>query len=199
MEKRSFMGNVKMEPEKRSIFGYGAVFNSPSQILYHRDIGEFIESIEPEAFNHLLNDPNIMVLANHDHNMVLGRTGAGTAEIGVDERGLWYRATPPNSRADVLESVERGDMIGSSFGFDIDPEGEEWEQSEGQWQRKIFRFKKVYDLGPVTYPAYLDTTTAARSLRSFREKKEIDQRDELDLYYRKVRFYESPFFESKNI
>ena len=36
--------------------------------------------------------------------------------------------------------------------------------------RYITRVKKLYDVSPVTYPAYPDTTVAVRSLEQFRKQ-----------------------------
>jgi len=183
-ERRFADGSVRIlsEGDKFTIRGYGAVFDKPSQVLRAQGVGDFIETIDKSAFDGVLNDPYILILSNHDSRMVLGRTGAGTAKIGVDEVGLWYEVHAPATRADVVESIQRGDMFGSSFGFDIDIE--EWEPGEeGVAKRRLKRFKKVYDTGPVSYPAYLDTSTgvdmdqAARNYRSYLERVD-EQRKE---------------------
>jgi len=182
---------VEYKPEGRSIFGYGAVFDKPSQVLYSREVGDFIETIDKRAFDSVLKDPYIMVLANHDKNMVLGRTGAGTAKVGVDERGFWYDVTdPPASRADIVESIQRRDVFGSSFGFEI--EEEDWSRGSKSAlpERRLYKFRKVFDLGPVSYPAYMDTSAAARSYRSYMDSvRENDGLSNLLKY--KIKLFEN--------
>jgi uncharacterized protein len=54
---------------------------------------------------------------DHDKNMLLGTTDAGTLRVGTDSRGLEYEVDPPKARANILELVERGDIRSSSFAF----------------------------------------------------------------------------------
>lgn len=176
--------------EGRTIYGYGVVFNRDSV-----DLGGFIETIDRRAFDHLLSDPNIMILANHRSEFLLGRTGAGTARIGVDDFGLWYEVTIPESRQDIYESVERRDMVGSSFGFF--PGETEWTKPEKKgdpYRAHVKKVDRLFDVGPVTFPAYPDTTTQARSVDHVRDefKAMLAKENEylIDLYRRKLDLYE---------
>jgi hypothetical protein len=57
---------------------------------------------------------------NHNTDYVLGSTGSGTLTVAEDERGLAFRAVPPETqmvRDLVLEPMRRGDVRGASFGF----------------------------------------------------------------------------------
>lgn len=188
-ELRFAEGGVNLKEEARSIFGYGAVFDKPSHTLFSRDIGEFTETIDKRAFESGLDDGSILILANHNQDLVLGRVGAGTAKIGTDERGLWYEVEPPKSRADIMESVQRRDMYGSSFSFDVGEE--DWSKGSKTVlpERRIYSFKKVYDLGPVSFAAYPDTTAAARSFRSY--EKSCQENTGQDLRKYKIFFYEN--------
>jgi HK97 family phage prohead protease len=174
----------------RTIYGYGVVFNRESV-----DLGGFIETIDQRAFDHLLSDPNIMILANHRSEFLLGRTGAGTAKIGVDDFGLWYEVTIPESRQDIYESVERRDMVGSSFGFF--PGKTEWtkpSKAGDPYRAHITKVDRLFDVGPVTFPAYPDTTTQARSVDAMRKDfEEMTARlheGQLEVYRRKLELYE---------
>jgi HK97 family phage prohead protease len=51
----------------------------------------------------------------------------------------------------VGEAVKRGDLTGSSFSFEI--EEEEYYEEQGRTIREL-RSVRLYDVGPVTYPAY---------------------------------------------
>lgn len=131
------------------------------------------ERIMPGAFDGVLNS-DVRVLFNHDPNYVLGRTAAGTARIFADEKGLRFEATPPESRADVIEAIRRGDVSGCSFSFSVgrDSGGEVvWREIDGMEIREIVKIGTLYDVGPVTFPAYTATDISARSAE-FREERE---------------------------
>jgi HK97 family phage prohead protease len=71
---------------------------------------------------------------------------------------------------DLMVSVERGDVSGASFGFTIpNPNVDQgWEELGGQSIRTIKR-ARLFDVGPVTFPAYGQTDVARRSLVAWRE------------------------------
>lgn len=147
-------------PAMPVIRGYAAVIGSVSE-----DMG-FREIIEPGAFDGVLGD-DVRALWNHNSEKVLGRTASGTLKIWADERGLGYEATPPDAQwaRDVLESIRRGDVDQSSFGFDVSEDGQSWERLEdGTALRHITRFTRLYDVSPVTFPAYAQTTVEARAM-----------------------------------
>lgn len=73
---------LRMDGDKPTVVGYGAVFNSMSN-----DLGGFREYISPKAFEGRLDD-DVRFLFNHDPNYVLARTTNGTLRLSVDEKGL---------------------------------------------------------------------------------------------------------------
>lgn len=145
------------EQEIRTLAGYAAVFNSLSVELWG-----FRERIATGAFADTLGD-DVRALWNHDTNHVLGRTANGTLRLAEDEIGLRIEIDPPRSpMADsFVASVERGDVNQMSFAFRaLD---EKWdEDDEGQLIRTLTRVK-LYEVSPVTFPAYPATTISARS------------------------------------
>ena len=167
--------------DENYIYGYAALFNSMSEEMWG-----FREVIDPGAF--LETDvSDVRALFNHDNNLLLARTSSGTLSIEVDENGLRYEFEAPKTSygKDLVELMKRGDVTQSSFGFTIDREGEYWEQREGELPvRHITRIKKLYDVSPVTYPAYPDTTVAVRSLEQFR--KQFDAQKYFDLFDKKL-------------
>jgi hypothetical protein len=82
----------------------------------------------------------------------------------VDDAGLIYDVLPPNSRADILEYVERGDVRHSSFAFRVYPGGDEWGVSEFNYPMRTLLGVQLVDVAPVLDPAYPDATAAARAL-----------------------------------
>jgi len=146
---------------KVTIYGYAAVFNRLSAPM-----SGFREVIAPGAFDGCLCD-DIRALFNHDNNVVLGRTSSNTLRITQDATGLRYEVDLPDTHAarDLATSIARGDVSQSSFAFSLAPKGDRWEKNgEGVQVRTITKVARLYDVSPVTYPAYPDATVAMRSL-----------------------------------
>lgn len=153
--------------KKRNIItGYAATFGTESRMLP----GGFVETINKGAFDDVLAaNPDVVGVYNHDKNYLLGRTANGTMKLSVDDRGLKYEIWPPESRADVVESIQRGDVIGSSFAFKVGRESESWgENSRGIRRRSIDKVGFLEDVGPVVRPAY-DSATVIVSRRAIEE------------------------------
>ena len=173
-ETRCYVGEVRAEVGEENkpthIVGLGSVFDSRSELIY-----AFREIIKPGAFDDVLND-DVRGLFNHDPNYILGRTTAGTLSLSVNERGLVYDITAPETqtiRDLVLAPMKRGDINQSSFAFRVARDGEEWYQDdEGVVIREITRFSRLYDVSPVTYPAYQDADSAVRSMNAWKEARD---------------------------
>lgn len=165
-----------------TIVGHAAVFNKLSE-----NLGGFREQIAPGAFDGVLED-DVRALINHDPNHILGRTAAGTLRLSVDKTGLRYEIDPPDrsDARDLLISMERGDVNQSSFAFTV--EEDEWdEDDEGRVVRTILKFRRLYDVSPVTYPAYPDADVGLRSMQEWQEsRKQKPAGSALDLLKRKL-------------
>ncbi len=168
LERRFTVGRVELRAgsEKRTFGGYAAKFNTQS-----KNLGGFIERIDPGFFNKSRGDnwPDVIARYNHDDNMLLGTTAAGTLRIGVDSVGLEYQVDPPKSREDVYELVERGDVVKSSFAFQMFED--DWAASDQGFPMRTLVTGKLIDVAPVNIPAYDDTTVGLRSLA---RKFEVD-------------------------
>lgn len=153
--------------------GYAAKFNTDSVLM-----DDFVEQIDPGAFRVVSERRgrrrplDTRALFNHDENHVLGRFPK-TLRLDVDEEGLKYGIKMPRSAAWLVEAVERGDVRGSSFAFTIASGGESWEKrDDGMHVRRITAIEDLYDVGPVTYPAYVSTEgldVARRSFAAFKQ------------------------------
>lgn len=140
------------------IQGYGAVFNE-----WSLDLGGFRESIEPGAFTKTLQEADVRSLWNHNVDYILGRNKSGTLRLYQDERGLGYDVIPPDAQwaRDLIVSIMRGDVSQASFGFET--LRDKWDQDEdGNVTRRLLEVK-LYDVGPVTFAAYPQTSAEARS------------------------------------
>jgi HK97 family phage prohead protease len=141
------------------ISGYAAKFNSPALL------GWYEETIMPGAFDEVMGD-DVRCLFNHDPNMVLARSANGTLKLEIDTVGLRYHYVTPDRQLakDVQDMIMTGDISQSSFAFRVKEASWEYAQQPGEIdKRKIMKIEKLYDVAPVTYPAYGDTTVAKRS------------------------------------
>jgi HK97 family phage prohead protease len=145
----------------KHIFGYAACFNKLS-----RKLGGFVEQVDGTAFNESRQDnwPDVVCRFNHKDDLLLGTTHARTLDLHVDETGLAYNVIPPQSRADILEYVDRGDVRHSSFAFRVFPGGDEWGVSEFNYPMRTLVSVQLVDVAPVLDPAYPDSTAAARAI-----------------------------------
>lgn len=143
--------------ETPKLTGYAAVFES-----YSLDMG-FRERIAPGAFTQALGRSDPRALFNHDPNFVLGRQQAGTLTLREDEQGLYMENTPPDTQwaRDLLVSIERRDISQMSFGFTT--KKDDWRKVDNEWVRTLLEIDELFDVSPVTFPAYPDTKVALRS------------------------------------
>jgi hypothetical protein len=146
---------------KRKIIGHAALFNSPSE-----EMGffghSFREQIAPGAFRESIKRDDIRALWNHDPNFPLGRNRSGTLILNEDDKGLYFEVSPPETQwaKDLMVSIERGDVSQNSFGFLINKKGDEWNDDNSIRTLKSVR---LFDISPVTYPAYPETEVFVRS------------------------------------
>ena len=135
----------------------------------------FREIIKPGAFDSVLTD-DVRALFNHDPNFILGRSASGTLQVSLDDRGLKYGidATDTQTIRDlVLAPMLRGDISQSSFAFSVARDGDDWyEDDEGIIIREINQFSRLYDVSPVTYPAYQDADSGVRSMKAWQEARD---------------------------
>ncbi|WP_370548621.1 HK97 family phage prohead protease [Edwardsiella tarda] len=172
-EVRCYSSEVRAEQHSEQptrIIGYGSVFNSRSEPLWG-----FREIIKPGAFDDVLSD-DVRGLFNHDPNFILGRSTAGTLSLAVDDKGLRYDIEAPDTqtiRDLVIAPMMRGDINQSSFSFRVARDGEHWyEDDEGIVIREISRFSRLFDVSPVTYPAYQEADSGVRSMKAWQEARD---------------------------
>lgn len=151
------------------IAGHAAVFNVFSQPLG----AGFREMIRPGAFAKTLQEGDIRALFNHNPDFVLGRKKAGTLTVREDVTGLYFEVQPPDTTfaRDLAVSIERGDIDQASFGFRTVKD--EWKQdASGNSERELIECE-LFDVSPVTFPAYTQTDV---SMRALMEEAGIDWR-----------------------
>lgn len=152
------------------MFGHGATFDVMTRI--DDWFGSYMEKVAPGAFAKTLADgADVRALLNHDPNYVLGRTKSGTLSLKEDDIGLAYEVNPPDTQwaRDLQVSMRRGDITGSSFGFRVvkdkwtmvlDPDGD---QKNDMMDCRTLLECQLFDVSPVTYPAYAESESGIRS------------------------------------
>jgi HK97 family phage prohead protease len=177
-ERRAFLGSIEARMQEGQelpveVRGVAAVINQAT------DLGFAEEIISEGAFNEVLED-DVRVLGNHDPNQVLGRTASGTAKVFLTESGeLGYSFTPDYenpTHVSWVRSIMRGDITQSSFAFTVPKGGSEWRSSEKygvNGMRVIKKIERLYDVSPVTYPAYEGTAVSARDLQAAKDEREL--------------------------
>lgn len=152
------------------IAGYAAKFDVRSENMGYGDV-QFFEVIERGAFADVLAD-DVRGLFNHDANLILGRTTSKTLRITQDGTGLAYECDADEGQSytrDLLISLRRGDVTQSSFAFSITRDGQRWVEEGNTITRFIKKVSRLYDVSPVTYPAYPDATSEARGIHDLIE------------------------------
>lgn len=168
-ERRYLPLNFKIEERDgglKKIVGYAAVFDSMSE-----DLGGFREKIKKGAFKEALKKSDARALFNHDRNYVLGRQSSGTLGLKEDKKGLYVEINPPDTQfaRDLMVSIGRGDINQQSFGFSVSKDS--WEDLEQDKTpiRTLVEIGELFDVSPVTFPAYPETQVALRSLDDARK------------------------------
>lgn len=162
------------------MFGHAAMFDSLSE-----DLGGFRERIAAGAFAKTLQSADIRALFNHDSNIVLGRNKSGTLRLKEDITGLAIEIDPPDTQAarDLMVSMKRGDINQMSFGFRT--VSDKWAKLDGAWVRTLLEVE-LFDVSPVTYPAYLATDIAIRSMQEAIKLDIPDESYKLELMKRRL-------------
>lgn len=152
-----------------SFTGYAAKFDKRSEWM------GFTETIAPGAFDKTLRSRNeIKAFVNHNTDMVIGSTRAGTLRVSVDERGLPVEIDLPETTygRDTSVVVKRGDSNSMSFGFST--VRDEW--NSDYTERRLIEVR-LHEVSVVTgFAAYRATTANVRSLArlAFRTEQDVE-------------------------
>ena len=172
-EKRYY--NIKLEKRNKNgkpvVSGHAAIFDTLSE-----DLGGFREKINKEAFNEVLGN-DVRCFFNHDPNHILART-PDTLKLEVDNTGLKYTFEVQDTQAgrDLLVNMENNIITQSSFAFTI--ADDEWESTPDGEVRTINKVARLYDVSPVSIPAYpaaADLSVAHRGLLNYKDKTKLKQ------------------------
>ncbi len=166
VERRAFnLSELRVDPGADggmpTIRGHAAVFDQFSE-----DLGGFREKIKPGAFAKTIKEADVRALWNHNPDYVLGRTKSGTLSLSEDSQGLAIRCTPPDTQwaRDLIVSMQRGDIDQMSFGFYTVRDEWDMNKDENGLVTRTLVEVRIFDVSPVTYPAYPQTSVSAREL-----------------------------------
>lgn len=171
---------IRANAESRDVEGYALLFDTTS-----RNLGGFVERIEPTALDGVLERSDVMAVLNHDNSrgiLARSRYGVGSLTLSVDDKGLRYAFSAPKTALgdECLEYLRRGDITQSSFAFTVKEDS--WaKQEDGTYIRTIRSFDRLFDVSPVYEPAYFGTDVSCRSFEDFKaaeERKEAEAKAE---------------------
>jgi HK97 family phage prohead protease len=154
--------------DKPGIEGYGSVFGE-QYVLWDSPTMRIVETVAPGTFARALQEKqDVRCLFNHEPDNILGRTANNTLSMNEDSKGLHYDADfdmRTRIANDVRCFVDRGDVTGCSFSFSVTKQQRtEVEDNEKLIINREIQDVDLYDVGPVTYPAYEGTGVKARAV-----------------------------------
>lgn len=179
------------DEESFNVRGYASTFEEYE--LFNIDGTSYCERIEPTAFEGC--DMSDVVFRKDHAGTVFARTSNNTLVLSVDKHGLLTDtdlSRTASARA-MHEEIREGMYRQMSFAFIVDDNGDEIvrDKANHKYTRIIKRFKKLYDVSPVSFPANPGTDIYARSLFDGvikKEREECAQRaKELELAKAKAR------------
>lgn len=182
-ERRWIPNDSALKPHKRAdseeeepmICGHASVFNQSA------DLGYFVERVAPGAFTKTIQADDVRALFNHDPSLVIGRSNRNL-RMSEDSVGLYFEVDMPNTSVsrDLQENIRTGLISQCSIGFYA--RGAELSKQDGVWTRTLTEIQ-LFDVSPVTYPAFPTTDVSMRSLHlfgtEFRTGPETDDLDPL--------------------
>jgi HK97 family phage prohead protease len=167
-EQRSFPCSAKLELRagdngQQRLTGYFIEWEQKSNPIW----GYFREKFAKGAFRNL-DSPDICALWQHDQRQPLARQSAGTLILQEDSVGVRFdfEVDPEISwHRDAIRSIQRGDVTQMSFMFTVPwEEGAEiWDESDPSMPVRTVHKADLYEISPVTWAAYPQTTVGVRS------------------------------------
>lgn len=182
---RATMGGVELRDNADGapvLYGHFSMFDQPYEIDSAYE-GRFLEIIDPKAFAETIqaDKSNMRVLYDHGFDPAIGNKPLGPIEVlRSDEQGAYYEVplldtdynrnfVLPALRGQLMDGRQVGSVLGASFRFQV--QDEQWTYPEARTstnpemlpERRITR-AKVFEFGPVTFPANPGATAGVRSL-----------------------------------
>lgn len=135
------------EEKNYIVEGYASTFEP--YVLFEVDGEEIKERVDRDAFTGA--DMEDVVFRIDHEGPVYARTSNGAITLSTDDHGLKIRAdlSRTEKARGIYEDIAAGMYPKMSFAFSVDDDDFDVETHT----RTIKRFKKLYDVSPVTFPA----------------------------------------------
>jgi HK97 family phage prohead protease len=182
------------EGQKRKIVGYAVKWDQLSDPIW----GYFQERFRKGAFANYLSRSDADVVASWQHNLaeILGRT-PGTLTVEEDDIGLRYEIDPPSWADKHIETIERGDVTGSSFIFRALKS--EWDETNPEMEIRTVVEAELIEVSPVTFPAYPQSEAGIRSAKDvYQDYKKLKEQDHKREWQTDISLENANFLEWKN-
>lgn len=158
--------------------GYAAVFNEWTDIVDFE--GVFRERIAPGAFKRTLGMRMPVLQFDHGQHPLIGSIPLGRiTSITEDGRGLRVRARLSDNWLvePVRDAIRDGAITGMSFRFRVVDDS--WARTRDGLAERTIKEVELYEVGPVVFPAYDQTSVGVRSAAVMRSLQDPQIRAEI--------------------
>lgn len=152
------------ESSSNTLEGYASVFDAWYEVSDH--LGQYKEQVARGAFRKTLRERTPVCQLDHGAHPLIGGLPLGRfTRLAEDSHGLHFRLEMHDGWLfdPVKEAVRSGAISGCSIRFAVPKGKEDWNDTMTE---RTIREAKLYELGPVVFPAAPMTSVALRSLMS---------------------------------
>lgn len=145
-----------------TLAGYAAVFNARTTIDSWE--GLFEEEVAPGAFKKSLRERTPLMQFDHGHHPMVGSLPIGQIKtLREDAEGLYVEARLHDNWMvePVRDAIASGAIDGMSFRFSVVQE--KWSDRAGMLPLRTLKEVKLFEVGPVVWPAYEQTSVGVRA------------------------------------
>ena len=163
-----------------TLTGYAAVFNEWTEIDSWE--GTFRERIAPGAFKRTLGQRMPVLQFDHGSHPLIGSIPLGRiTSIVEDERGLKVKARLSDNWLvePVRDAIRDGAIDGMSFRFSVPANGDKVVRGKDGVLERTINEVALYEVGPVVFPAYEQTTVGVRSRQALDALQDPEVRSEI--------------------
>lgn len=171
---------VEQNDDGLTLDGYGAVFDQWTMI--EDNYGEYRERIAAGAFKRTLGMRMPILQFDHGSHPLIGSIPLGRiTNLHEDAHGLRVKARLSDNWLvqPVRDAIRDGGVTGMSFRFRIIDE--DWARADDGMEERTIREVELYEVGPVVFPAYEQTTVGVRSRAALTALQDAEVRNEIAL------------------
>ena len=159
-----------------TLTGYPIVFDTWTEINGYE--GNFKERIAPSAVSKTLRESRdkIKILFNHGMDPQIGDKPLGKASVmRADEKGVYLEVplSDTSYNRDIKALLQDGAIDGQSFRFSVVKE--DWNKPKRGLPERTITELRLYEMGPVTFPAYEATSVGIRSREALAEWRDLSE------------------------